>query len=161
MTRRTQTLILAGMGLMLSAALVGCQPEEKPADTAASPAASPAAEATAAGTQATQDAAATVGKDAYEANCATCHMANGEGVPGTFPPIAGSERANGPAEEHIKVVLNGLSGPITVKGQNYDGSMPPFGHLSDQEIADILTYERTTWGNTGGAVTADQVKALR
>lgn len=157
MSRKYHSLVLAGMGLMLSAALVGCQPEEKPADTAATPAASPVAEATGSATQAT----AVVGKEAYEANCATCHMANGEGVPGTFPPMAGSERVNGPADEHIKVVLNGLSGPITVKGVQYDGSMPPQGHLSDQEIADIVTYERTSWGNTGGAVTADQVKALR
>ncbi|HEY9856485.1 MAG TPA: cytochrome c oxidase subunit II [Stenomitos sp.] len=97
----------------------------------------------------------------YSANCASCHQATGEGMAGTFPPLAGSEIPNGPAAEHIKIVLHGKSGPLTVKGQQYNGAMPPFPQLSDEEIAAILTYERTSWGNKGGAVTPEQVKALR
>ncbi|MNF10504.1 Cytochrome c-552 precursor [compost metagenome] len=58
-------------------------------------------------------------------------------------------------------MLNGLSGPITVKGQEYNGFMTPFKRLSDKEIADIITYERTSWGNTGGGVTDEQVEELR
>ena len=97
----------------------------------------------------------------FQANCASCHQANGEGIPGAFPPIAGGEIPNGDAAEHIKTVLKGKSGPITVKGQQYNGAMPPFSQLSDQEIAAVVSFERTSWGNKGGAVTPDQVRALR
>ncbi|MNX69509.1 Cytochrome c-552 precursor [compost metagenome] len=101
------------------------------------------------------------GKQAYEANCASCHQANGQGLPGMFPPFAGAETPNGDPKEHIKTVLHGKSGPLTVLGKQYNGAMPPFPQLSDEEIAAIITYERTSWGNKGGAVTPEQVKALR
>lgn len=97
----------------------------------------------------------------YQANCAACHQAGGEGLAGTFPPLAGAEQVNGPADAHIKIVLKGASGPMTVKGQQYNGAMPPFNQLTDEEIAAIVTHERTSWGNKGGAVTPAQVKALR
>lgn len=162
MNKTKKSLWHIGLGLVLAAALQGCQSEERTTEGGASPA--PGATATGqAGELQAQGGAGdfAAGKASYESNCASCHMANGEGVPGTFPPMAGSERVNGPAEEHIKVVLNGLSGEITVKGETYNGFMTPFMHLSDQEIANIVTYERTAWGNTGGAVTAEQVRALR
>jgi mono/diheme cytochrome c family protein len=94
--------------------------------------------------------------------CASCHQANGQGLPRVFPPLAGAEIVNGPAAEHITIVLRGKSGPMKVKGQMYNGMMPPFaGMMTDAEIAAVITYERTTWGNKGGAVTAAQVKARR
>ncbi|MNL25127.1 Cytochrome c-552 precursor [compost metagenome] len=58
-------------------------------------------------------------------------------------------------------MLKGKSGPITVKGQQYNGAMPPFSQLSDEELAAVVSFERTSWGNKGGAVTPDQVRALR
>lgn len=97
----------------------------------------------------------------YDMRCASCHQVDGKGN-AAFPPLAGAEVANGPAETHVKVVLNGLNGPITRNGRTYSGVMPGFAaQLSDEEIAAIVTHERTAWGNHGGKVTADQVKALR
>ncbi|MNL82723.1 Cytochrome c-552 precursor [compost metagenome] len=78
-----------------------------------------------------------------------------------FPPLAGAEIPNGDATEHIKIVLHGKSGPMKVLGKDYNGAMPPFGQLSDEEIAAVVNHERTSWGNKGSAVTPAQVKALR
>jgi mono/diheme cytochrome c family protein len=155
--RTFQSLALTGLSVLLAASLVGCQGGEESTEMTPGSEATGAPATTAGGTMG--DAVA--GQALYEANCATCHGANGEGVPQTFPPLAGAEQVNGSADEHIKIVLNGLSGPITVKGEEYNGFMTPFKHLSDKEIADIITFERTSWGNTGGGVTDAQVKALR
>jgi mono/diheme cytochrome c family protein len=107
-------------------------------------------------------AAAPDGKAIYMARCAMCHQANGQGAPGVYPPLAGAEIPNGPAAKHILIVLNGMSGPIKVKGKPYNAVMPPHkALLKDDEIAAVVTYERTSWGNKGGPVTAAQVKALR
>lgn len=106
--------------------------------------------------------AAPDGKAIYQARCASCHQANGQGVPNVFPPLAGAEIVNGPAKEHITIVLKGRTGPITVKGKTYNGAMPAHaGLMSDAEIAAVISYERTNFGNKGGAVTPAQVKALR
>jgi len=102
------------------------------------------------------------GEKVYGARCASCHQPTGQGVPGAFPPMAGSEFVTGKPEEHAKIVLNGLNGSITVKGQSYNGVMPAWKDvLSDREIAAVLTYERNTWGNHAGVVTPDQVAKLK
>jgi mono/diheme cytochrome c family protein len=96
--------------------------------------------------------------------CVACHQANGEGSPGQFPPLAGSDWVN-EAEPGsiIRLVLNGLQGPITVKGLSFNNTMVPWNILSDQEIAAVLTYVRQNkdWGNNAPAVTPAQVKAVR
>src|ERR1700746_2761017 len=104
-----------------------------------------------------------VGKALFSANCITCHQANGEGLPGRYPPLAGSEIVLGPAVNHtIAIVLKGLQGPVTVKGQAFNNAMQPWeDQYSDQQLASILTYERSDWGNNGAAVTADMVKLVR
>ena len=104
-----------------------------------------------------------VGKALFSANCVTCHQANGEGLPGQYPPLAGSEVVLGSALNHtIAIVLKGLQGPVTVKGQAFNNSMQAWeDQYSDQQLAAILTYERSDWGNTGGPVTADMVKQVR
>ncbi|MEK6806556.1 MAG: cytochrome c oxidase subunit II [Pseudomonadota bacterium] len=89
------------------------------------------------------------GAKIYAANCAACHQPEGQGMPPNFPALKGSKIANGPAAEHIKQ---------TLKGKNL---MPPFNYLSDENLAAVLTYERTSWGNKGGAVTPAQVAAAR
>jgi mono/diheme cytochrome c family protein len=103
------------------------------------------------------------GKKIYAANCQTCHQANGLGVPGQYPPLAGSEFTTGGSRRPAMVVLKGLQGPVTVKGQKFGSAvMQPWDKtLTDQKIADVLTYERSDWGNNASPVTAEQIAALR
>ena len=107
------------------------------------------------------------GKKLY-ATCATCHQANGGGLPGTYPPLAKSEWVNGSEERLIRVLLNGLSGEVTVEGNKYNGLMPAFGKVpgggynwSDERIAQVLTYIRQEWGNTAAPITTAKVKEIR
>jgi mono/diheme cytochrome c family protein len=102
------------------------------------------------------------GAQVYQANCASCHQAQGEGLPGAFPPLAASEWVIGEARIPVKILLKGLTGPITVKGQSYNGVMPSFeAVLNDAEIAAVVTYIRSHWGNQVNEVGESQVKALR
>ncbi len=90
------------------------------------------------------------GEKVYNANCVACHQASGQGVPGTFPSLVGSKITVGPAGGHIDMVLNGKA------------AMPPWKHLSDTEIAAVVTYERNAWGNNkGDLVQPSDVKAAR
>ncbi len=103
------------------------------------------------------------GKKIFAANCQTCHQANGLGVPGQYPPLAGSEFTTGGSRRPAMIVLKGLQGPVTVKGQKFGSAvMQPWDKtLTDQKIADVLTYERSEWGNSASAVTGEQIAALR
>ena len=103
------------------------------------------------------------GKKIFAANCQTCHQANGLGVAGQYPPLAGSEFTIGGSRRPAMIVLKGLQGPVTVKGQKFGAAvMQPWEKtLTDQKIADVLTYERSEWGNNASPVTAEQVAALR
>lgn len=95
-------------------------------------------------------------------NCASCHQSNGRGVPGAFPPLAGSPWVTKDRETPVRVVLLGLSGPISVEGKTYSGVMPSFKDvLSDKEIALATTYARTSFGNTASANTAEDVAKVR
>jgi len=98
----------------------------------------------------------------YSANCAACHLASGEGLPGAFPPLKESGVVNkDDATKHIRVVLDGMQGG-KAGGAVYRSIMPPFAAvLSDEDIADIVDYERGSWGNHGKPVTAAQVAAAR
>jgi mono/diheme cytochrome c family protein len=103
------------------------------------------------------------GKKTFDLACVACHQGTGQGLAGQFPPLAGSdwlvtEGANRP----IRIVLNGLSGPIDVKGVQFNNAMPPWKDtLSDEQIAAVLTYVRNEWGNKAPAVTPEQVKKIR
>jgi cytochrome c oxidase subunit 2 len=87
----------------------------------------------------------------YAASCMACHQAAGQGIPGVFPPLAGHApelyRIAGGREYLIKSVLYGLIGPITVGGRTYNALMPAFPHLSDADIAAVVNYTLTAWGN--------------
>jgi mono/diheme cytochrome c family protein len=100
----------------------------------------------------------------YGLYCSICHQPNGMGTPGQFPPLAGSEwvLTENP-ERAIRIVLNGLTGPITVKGQPFNNTMTlQFrSMLTDEQIAATLTYVRNTWGNKAPPVKPEQVKAVR
>ena len=94
--------------------------------------------------------------------CAACHQATGLGVPGAYPPLAGSEWLINNPELPIRIVLHGLQGPITVKNASYNGAMSPYGdQLTDAEIAAVITYERSSWGNSASKITAQQVASVR
>ena len=104
-----------------------------------------------------------LGRVVYQKACVACHQGSGLGTPGMFPPLGGSEWVN--AEGHqriIRIVLNGLSGPIEVAGAQYNNVMVPWRDiLNDEEIAAVLTYVRSEWGNKGDPVPLEEVKAVR
>ncbi len=101
------------------------------------------------------------GAKVYQTNCSSCHQATGAGVPGTFPPLAGNPVVTGDPKTVIHIVKYGLSGKINVKGTTYNGQMPAWGtQLSNADIANVVTYIRTSWGNKAAPVTVDQVKAV-
>jgi len=103
------------------------------------------------------------GKKIFSANCATCHQPTGVGIAGQYPPLAGSEIVNGGARRPAMIVLKGLQGPLTIKGQHYGSAvMQPWEKtLTDEKIADVLTYVRQAWGNTAGPVSKEGIAALR
>ncbi|MDO9280715.1 MAG: multicopper oxidase domain-containing protein, partial [Pseudomonadota bacterium] len=97
----------------------------------------------------------------FAGTCSTCHQATGVGIEGVFPPLAGSDFLLADKQRAIGVVINGLSGPVTVNGKSYTSVMPPMSQLNDDEVANILTYALNTWGNDGGNVTAAEVAKVR
>jgi mono/diheme cytochrome c family protein/plastocyanin len=103
------------------------------------------------------------GKKIFVANCATCHQANGMGVAGQYPPLAGSEYALGGTRRLGMIVLKGLQGPLQVRGAQYGSAvMQPWEKtLTDAKIADVLTYIRSDWGNNAPPVAPEGIAALR
>ncbi len=105
-----------------------------------------------------------IGEDLYtRMACVGCHMPDGQGKPGEFPPLADSIYVtHEDSKLPIKILLSGLIGPVTVNGNEYNGNMAAYGPgLKDHEIAGVVTYIRNTWGNEAGEVTADEVAAVR
>jgi mono/diheme cytochrome c family protein len=106
---------------------------------------------------------ADLGQAYFTQNCAVCHQAAGVGVPGQYPPLAGSEYVNGGSRRLGMILLKGLQGPVTVEGKQFGAAaMPAWGtSLTDKKIAAILTYVRQAWGNKGGEITTDQIADAR
>ena len=108
-----------------------------------------------------------MGKAIYsrEGFCITCHQPDGKGLSASgFPPLAGTKWVNGNEERFIKIVLNGLMGPIEVLGKDYPGQVPmtPYGGmLNDKEVAAVMTYVRNSFGNEASVISPDKVKAVR
>ncbi|GEO20116.1 cytochrome c [Cyclobacterium qasimii] len=108
-----------------------------------------------------------MGKAIYsrEGFCITCHQPDGKGLSASgFPPLAGTRWVNGNEERFIKIVLNGIMGPIEVLGKEYPGQVPmtPYGGmLNDKEVAAVMTYVRNSFGNESSAISPDKVKAVR
>ncbi len=100
------------------------------------------------------------GKQLYALHCQSCHMENGQGQPDIFPPLAKTTYVKD-VKKNIKIILEGQSGEITVNGKKYNGMMPAQPYLTDLEIAEVLTYVRSSWGNKYPAVKPAQVKAER
>lgn len=101
------------------------------------------------------------GRDVYLQNCAACHQPEGQGLAGAFPPLAGSDFLQGERDQVLAAALFGLSGPLVVNGQEYNGVMPSMGYLTDQQLADAISFVLTSWDNGGSAVSVDEVASLR
>ena len=109
-----------------------------------------------------QGSAASDGAALFTARCAACHQPNGQGLPGVFPPLAGSEWVNGRDSTAAAILIHGITGELVVKGSRYNGAMPAFGlQLSDEQIAAVLSYLRTQWGNEATPVAAQTVARTR
>ncbi|WP_081720517.1 cytochrome c [Sediminibacterium sp. C3] len=102
------------------------------------------------------------GKKVYETSCMNCHMQDGKGLEGVFPPVAQSDFLKKSSNEIIDVLIKGQSGEIKVNGVTYNGAMPSVEYLSDQEMADVLNYIQNSWGNKNAKpVLPEQVKKRR
>jgi len=102
------------------------------------------------------------GKVVYESICGLCHNNDGMGKPNQAPPFVGSEWVLGSPNRMIRIPLFGLSGPLKVKGQDWNLAMPNMGAaLPDDDLAAVLTYIRQSWGNKASAITPEQVKAVK
>jgi mono/diheme cytochrome c family protein len=106
-----------------------------------------------------------LGKRVFTQNCMVCHQTTGLGIPGQFPPLVGSEWVLGQdwhGDNHlVKILLKGLQGPVQVKGVTYNNAMPPWSQLTDEQIATVLTYIRSEWGNAASPISAAYVKEIR
>ncbi len=106
-----------------------------------------------------------LGKRVYLQSCAACHQPAGLGIPGLFPPLAGSEWVTGSAthgDNHlVHILLHGIQGPLEVSGKPFNSAMPPWNNLTDAKIAAVLTYIRTEWGNSAPGISPAFVKDLR
>lgn len=109
-----------------------------------------------------RDRTATGGEAVYDTYCAGCHQRDGRGAAPRFPPLAGTDWVTGDKQRLIRIIIDGTDGPIEVAGTVYaEGVMPKHRFLSDQDIADVATYIRRSFGNDADAVTAREVQEVR
>ncbi len=101
-----------------------------------------------------------MGKAVFTQNCAACHQPTGVGIPGAFPPLAGSDFLNADKTRAIHIVKGGLSGEVTVNGNKFNGVMPALG-LSDNDVANVLTYVYSSWGNSKKIVKPSESKGIK
>jgi mono/diheme cytochrome c family protein len=155
LNRNKRALLLLALPLMLFAGCYGFVNDEAAPEWKDPASAADQLSAIAAGTSGP-------GAAVFNSKCAVCHQMNGKGIPGVYPTLVGSDLVVGDERLSIRLVLHGFQGPIERNGRNYNGVMQPWKNdLSDQEIADVLTFIRTNWGNAAPEVTADAVKAER
>lgn len=101
------------------------------------------------------------GKTIYNQYCLACHQGDGNGVAGAFPPLTQTKWVAGDKATLVPVILNGMQGEITVKGEVYNNAMPAHGFLSDEEIGAVLTYVRQSFGNDYPEITTADVAEVR
>ena len=120
------------------------------------------AAATASAAAANNPASASDGGAIYLANCSSCHQSDGAGIPGAFPPLAKNPTVTGNPVAVIAIVKDGLEGRLVVNGQAYSGIMPAWKNLlTDEQIADVISYIRTSWKNTAAPVSVSDVSSLK
>ena len=145
------------------ALLAACAKGGDSSSASSSPGAAPSEAAAAASPAAVAQngASASDGAKVYEQNCSSCHQASGAGLPGTFPPLAGNPVVTGDATTVIHIVKYGLSGKVAVAGTDYNGMMPAWGQqLSNADIAAVVTYVRSAFGNKASAVSESDVAGV-
>lgn len=104
---------------------------------------------------------AQLGERVYNSYCVTCHQPGGQGLPGNFPPLRRTDWVAGDKGRLVRLVLNGIQGEMEVQGDVYTGIMPKHSFLSDDQLAAVLTYVRSNFGNEAGAITPEEVAAIR
>ncbi len=151
-------LAIAVVALAGSVALGACAKSNNSANEASTaPESTPATSAAP-----VSSSGASPGATTYTANCASCHQPGGKGLAGSFPPLAGNPIVSGDSQKVIHIVKYGLSGKIMVGPDAYNGMMPPWGtQLSDDQIAGVITYIRSSWGNGASPVSAAEVAAVK
>jgi len=143
-----------------SAADAGSQSARREAEIQAQLAAEMKANPTIAGL--TKEAQIEKGKQVYMQLCFACHMPDGQGLPNVFPPLANSDYMLADRDRTTRIVLKGLTGPVTVNGVTYDSAMPAQeAALTEEQVADVLTYIYNAWGNRGDAFTVDDVRRVK
>lgn len=152
------------VALALIGVLVACTNNAGSSSSSASPSASAqvtaAAQATAAVAQ--NAASASAGEKIYNQDCSSCHQANGQGLKGSFPPLVGNPTVTGYDIHVIHIVKYGLSGPIKVDNVQYNAMMPAWSQqLSNADIASVLTYIRSSWGNRARPISESRVAAVQ
>lgn len=108
-----------------------------------------------------KDPALIEGQLLYKSYCATCHQADGKGIPGTFPSLHASEWISGDKGRLIRLALKGMQGPLVVNGESYNNVMTPHGFMSDQQLSAVLTFVRQEFENTGDPVSAEEIGLVR
>jgi mono/diheme cytochrome c family protein len=142
----------AFLALALAGGVLSLQAQHRPAPK------KPAAKAT---TDPATAASITRGAVVYKNVCITCHQADGGGVPNMNPPLIKTQYVLGDKTRLAHIVLAGLAEPIEIDGDEYKQHMPAQGYLTDQQVADVLTYVRNNFGNKASAVQVAEVKAVR
>ena len=106
-----------------------------------------------------------IGKRVFSQNCVVCHQTTGLGIAGQFPPLVGSEwvlSQDWHGDNHlVKIILKGIQGPVQVKGASFNNAMPTWSTLTDEQIASVLTFIRSEWGNSAPPIPADYVRDIR
>ncbi|MEO8336222.1 MAG: cytochrome c [bacterium] len=109
-----------------------------------------------------KSAAAVDGSKVFATTCVVCHQLDGAGKEGLYPPLAGSEWVQGDEAKLIRIIIGGLTGPVEVAGETFNGAMPGWGPvLEDKDIAAVATYIRGSWGNKAAPITAAKVTSIR
>jgi len=108
----------------------------------------------------TVEASVAAGKAIFDQNCLACHQADGSGVPNLAPPLIKGMFVGGDKDRLVRILLEGMEG-VEIRGEYYANPMPSFGFLSDEEIADVLTYVRRNFSNKESPVTTAEVQQMR
>jgi mono/diheme cytochrome c family protein len=133
------TLLIRLITALLVLTLISCMGNKKPAE----------------------ESTANPGQEIYRKYCMACHQASGSGVPGMYPTLQKTDWVHGDKSRLIGLLLNGQQGEIKVNGQVFRGVMPTHQYLTDEQIADVLSYVRSNFGNTADAVLPDEVANIR